>query len=440
MTLSVQQLAARALLATAVAILAACGGGASSDISFESQVAKNFATAALERSPATAPRGMLAAPRRPMAALPTLSTAAFFDWVPTKYAEHFNGAYVEGTWQTYSYRFYPSTQNYLGVSNGDVYVLGPITDGRIARIAPMTDYACGVFATNALCLDAERSALVEWLNHLRVGGGFGALQLSSRVNQAAQAHADYLVAHHFSNGVRDPYLSTLQPNGWSGAHVEYPTRLGFTGELPATRIAAAGYSTPVASSEVVGTIFGLTPGIDPDMLECMSGLINTVFHRAALLDTTMQDVGIGVSTTPVVDANGYAGRTCVVDFASTATSPPLPAGWTGIYPFDGQTAVPLKMALEDPDPAPSVAVKGSPISLQTAAGQTLAVSSFILRDDLGAIVDTVMVTGGGYLRTNEAYLVPVGALRASAIYTVQFVGTSDGAAISRIWRFTTAAL
>ena len=294
---------------------------------------------------------------------------------------------------------------------------------------PSSSYAVG---------SAQR-AMFNTINQIRLGGGFGALEQDTRLDQSAKAHADYIVDVYFPNGVQADVFSTVQPDGWLTGHTEIQGVSGFTGTRPASRIAITGYQS-VTTGEVLGALYGLKPGDEPDMTRCLSGLLNTVFHRAALLDTTYLDIGFGIGK-PTVNKDGFILRSCVIDFASKMASPILTQGWSGNYPFDQQTAVPLTMVAEQPDPVPSSPVKGGPVNIQTANGQNLLVTSFVLRDAGGVAVNAKVLTRADttFLRTNEAYLVPIGSLVANSSYVVTFSGTSNGTIINKSWTFKTAA-
>ena len=280
--------------------------------------------------------------------------------------------------------------------------------------------------------------MFDTLNQIRIGGGFSALEQDARLDQAAKAHADYGITNYYPDGVGSAQLSVVTPDGWFTAHTELLGVDGFTGARPANRVAMTGYQA-VTTGEVISYKFGQKPGLEPDMSICLSLLLNSVFHRAALLDTSYLDIGIGISK-PVTDKNGFILRQCVIDFAAKQAAPVLPQGWFGIYPFDAQTNAQLAMGPERPDPIVSAPVKGGPISIQTASRQNLLVTSFVLRDASGLAVNSKVLTrtDSTFLRTNEAYLVPIRSLAANSSYFVTFSGTSNGTLINKSWTFRTA--
>jgi hypothetical protein len=77
---------------------------------------------------------------------PVLTPTALMDWAESEYAQYFPGHSQDQTFGPYTYRFYPSTLNYLGVSSdGGIYVLGPIASGELVRVAGLGDYTCRVY-------------------------------------------------------------------------------------------------------------------------------------------------------------------------------------------------------------------------------------------------------------------------------------------------------
>ena len=284
-----------------------------------------------------------------------------------------------------------------------------------------------------------RLAMFKTLNLLRIGGGFGALEQSKELDQAATSHANYFLANYFVNGEVVPAAGIPQSDGVLLAHTELSGTPGFTGSRPIDRVTQAGY-TSIKSNEVIGFSVGQAPGVEPDVNVCLTSLVNKVFHRAALLDTTMLNVGFGVSANSI-NPNGYKTKVCVINFASKVAPSALPTDWTGVYPFEGSTSAPLVMGGEVPDPVPSVSIKGGPISIQSVYPYKLNVGSFNVRDANGqALASTILSsTQSPYLRSNEAYLVPTGALKPSTTYQVSFTGTSNSLAINKNWSFTTAA-
>jgi hypothetical protein len=160
-----------------------------------------------------------------------------------------------------------------------------------------------------------------------------------------------------------------------------------------------------------------------------------------MLDPLLTEVGFGIGAAGVTK-NGFIYRPCTIKLGSQLIRPTLSQNFSAIYPFDQAIGLATTMSLEAPDPVPSAPVKGYPVSLQTAPQQNLVVTSFVLRDASNVVVNTKLITRADFplfIRTNEAYLVPIGALAANTSYFATFAGTSNGTAINRSWTFKTGA-
>lgn len=421
------------------AIIAGCGGGA------DPEPAPAPAPAAAQRAQPVEP-GLVAqmqakaSPLR-MAVNGVPSDADFFAFVQRQWPQFFHGASTEGQIATFHYRFFPDGAIYVAVSNGTAYVLGEITGWQLVAVAPVTVFSCQIYPGTC---PTDKGSVYATLNQARDGGGFGALTIDGRVEAAAQAHADFLGSHYL---IGEAVLSTLSPTGGAFAHWETAGFAGFTGATSSDRIKAAGFP-PVYATEVVTSQYAIQPATEPDMVQCVSVFIASVFHRASLFDTAVTAVGIGHGPA-ARDANGNFGRFCVIDLAAEGATRTMPVGWSGVYPYPGQTVVATAMlAPEVPDPVPAYAVKGMPISLQVPSWYNLSVTSFAVTDAAGRPVDGTLLTRSQtiYLRTNEAYFVPNGALQKNTTYNVSFTGVATGTqvgqanfAVNRSWSFTTGS-
>ena len=75
----------------------------------------------------------------------TLTTDALLDWAETQYSQFFAPAAQPTAFLApYSYRYYPATQNYLGIAGEDIYVLGPLTGNLLTRVGSFSDFQCRV--------------------------------------------------------------------------------------------------------------------------------------------------------------------------------------------------------------------------------------------------------------------------------------------------------
>lgn len=411
------------LAALASCLVTGCGGGAGE------QPAATQAASVVK----TAPQ---------LAVSSEIAPAALFDWAQLAYPQFFYGPTTDGWLAPFSYRHYVWPGNYLGVANGDIYILGPLSNHQLVRVGPVSAVKCHVLPVNS-CVDEWKEGILASVNAARQAGGFPTITSHAALGAAAQAHASFSIVHYYPNTIENPALATVQPNGWYTGHVEAAGLVGYTGELPVHRAAAAGYSSVNTIGEVVGPLFGSPTHAEPDMTRCVAAQLDTVFHRAALLEPALEHIGIGISDY-ASDANHYRLRVCVINTSVRPISISVAREWTGIYPGDGQSGVPSRMGPERPDVAPTIAVKGYPVSLQVRADMHLNVRSFVLVDGQGAFIPSIVVTRAesSWLRPNEAYLVPAVGLAPATRYTAQFTGSAvDQAgtvAINRSWTFSTA--
>lgn len=113
-------------------VLTACGGGRDGPESSHDEFAQLPQAAAQSR------------PARLAATAPAPSTDLFFDWAERNFAQLFPEQRPSQSLPPYVYRFYPSTQIYLAVADGEVYGLGPITNNQVVALGKLSDYACAV--------------------------------------------------------------------------------------------------------------------------------------------------------------------------------------------------------------------------------------------------------------------------------------------------------
>jgi parallel beta-helix repeat protein len=110
-------------LLCACAVVAGCGGGR-------------------QESPAAAESFQPAVRAALNASTP--DATQLMDWAETHYPQFFPSHQADQIGYGYTYRYYPATGNYLGVSGTDVAVLGPLSGGNILKVGTLADFACDV--------------------------------------------------------------------------------------------------------------------------------------------------------------------------------------------------------------------------------------------------------------------------------------------------------
>lgn len=277
--------------------------------------------------------------------------------------------------------------------------------------------------------DADRLAAFNRLNEIRLAAGLGMLAQSVALDQAAQAHAAWIVAND------------------SFTHDETAGTTGFTGVHWWDRDEALGY-VPVGGWEVMAQSVRGAQGVDV--------LVNTVYHRAGMLAFEPVDVGIGWSGLAAADISSPL----VMDITRPGTDAVRGLGQLAqgsaagvvVWPTEGARDVPLRLGHEVPDPVPTqdVLSLGLPASITVSADKTLAAVSFVLSEEVsGRTVPARALMSGddpnGLLPGSFTALIPLAALAPNSRYRVVFAGSTtsfpSGAVsqVNRTWTFTTAS-
>jgi hypothetical protein len=115
----------------------------------------------------------MARPARPQsAALPQAGTAftwaTLIPWAEQAYPQYFYGTAQTGTYQDFTFRYYPASGNYIGLRNGDmVYVYGPVFDGDLLYVGTLSSLgnqagASGGSTSAPVTLSSDQRALLSW--------------------------------------------------------------------------------------------------------------------------------------------------------------------------------------------------------------------------------------------------------------------------------------
>lgn len=311
----------------------------------------------------------------------------------------------------------------------------PSSDVVVSAGTLKTSASTSTYTQNSLQADAFSA-----INQARSAAGAGYVSQSAALDNAAAAHARYLTTN-LASGI---------------VHTEDSSKGDYYEATVASRATKAGFSAGFITEVIGGT------GASMKGSDCILGLLNTVYHGAALLSQAT-NVGIGFGT----DAAGVP--LCVADLAalSSETYPQVaPAGQLVAYPYGGQTGVleTFYVGYESPRPSATLfpnTTAGTPIivSMRNAdfvnikAASTLAavVTKFELKDASGNTVPAGIlansgITGAGVTVTADsnlgegfAVLVPLSPLAKGVIYTAAFTATlkTGGAALTKTWSFTT---
>jgi len=275
--------------------------------------------------------------------------------------------------------------------------------------------------------DADRLAAFNRLNQIRLAAGLGMLAQNAALDQAAQAHAAWIVTN-------DTF-----------AHDETPGTPGFGGVHWWERDEALGY-VPVGGEEVIAGGVRGAQGADV--------MVNGVYHRAGMLAFEPVDVGIGWSGAAAASVS----MPLVIDMTRPGTDPVRGLGQTAqddadgvvVWPVNGAQDVPIRLGRESPNPVPSreVLSLGTPASIVVGSNEMISVNTFMMFDAVsGAPVETLTLTSLNdpnlLMPASFVALVPLSAMAPHTSYRVVFSGnvtsfSSDAVkAIERTWTFTT---
>lgn len=135
----------------AFVLLASCGGG--SRPSPQAAALQTAIQKAAERRQALAVNA--AAPTPETAGVDPIDAAnQLMDFAESVYPQHFPGHPPTGTYEGYFYRFYPTTGIYLGVRDGNVYLLGGPFGNEVRLVGALTQFISPTVPKRDPCLQA----------------------------------------------------------------------------------------------------------------------------------------------------------------------------------------------------------------------------------------------------------------------------------------------
>lgn len=173
--------------------------------------------------------------------------------------------------------------------------------------------------------EAYQKAL-EQINEIRRNAGIGELELDSNLTLSAQNHADYLD--------KKSRWDTTMPVEFKESEGE----AGFSGVSPKERAAAAGFpfGPDTYVMEVIKDFQSGGLKVEDALTRAINDFIHSLPERADLLDPKVTKIGFGFSEkmgAVVFDMSRHARQ---------PTSEPT------VYPYDGQTDVPVRFTNEYP--------------------------------------------------------------------------------------------
>ncbi|VCU69069.1 hypothetical protein PIGHUM_01129 [Pigmentiphaga humi] len=276
----------------------------------------------------------------------------------------------------------------------------------------------------------DKLAAFTHLNEARLAAGVGAVEQNAQLDAAAQAHATY------------------QAKNYTTGHGERRDQPFFTGTNAADRARAQGYAGTM-TAEIISYAAQGKPAID--------SLLYSVYHLHAALDPRANQLGIGMDSTLTPGALSSTSLTL-----GQQRGAPGPVATIWHWPASGQTGVQpgFAPAGESPNPAPDLAVTGTPIMFCGAAGnyaplRLLDVSlietatreavplrvlkSAAVQSDASLqaqVVDDPNLTPGVVYQMC-VFMLPLRALDAGARYDVGISAGQAGERLEAGWTFST---
>ncbi len=280
-------------------------------------------------------------------------------------------------------------------------------------------------------VDAQK-AVYDIFNKARGDCGFGYMTRNTKIDQAATAHSNYLIAQN------------------DLSHYETAGKQGFTGVDPWARMAAAGYlNNPFGSTEVANIVRvyqagGKLAAVTATAVQLLSG----PYHMSGILGSVgHSDVGIGI---PESDrGRGFFSGILIADFGTPIADrqQSLASGDVRTYPCEGTTGTSYKLTGEDPNPVPGRFLDtnpiGQPIFVMAARGHTLTIMDVTLTGPDGrslAVLPTLNSAtdkAGRFIEKHYAAIMPDKPMLPMTTYKVLINGKDNNTPFTRQFTFTT---
>lgn len=295
----------------------------------------------------------------------------------------------------------------------DVFYFGSCPDGQTC-LCDAHENGVAACRSCGRCSDAweasgastDQRRAIERTNELRNAIGMWSINQDPKINDATQAHAEYIV------------------NEANEAHDQFQTDSPwFTGAHFWERMSAAGYTGQPFSEVIAYT---------GDPVGAVDGLIATVYHREPFFDPYALEMGYGGAIGP----NGAAD---VINFglASNACVEPILV----VFPPHGAKDVPRSWdGLESPTPpAPPGGYPSGPI-LSVHGSDALVIETHRILIGDSEVEHTHLTSDNdpnGAIGSNHYFLYPHKPLRSNTEYLVDVTGRHGGQPFHLRWTFET---
>ena len=297
----------------------------------------------------------------------------------------------------------------------------------------------------------EKTEAVSYINRIRAAMKMQQLYANKHLQQAGQAHADYLVINN------------------EESHYEMEGQHGFMGVNAVDRAFKTGYK----SAHVLENISTKNENAH----RSVDSLFSAIYHRFSFLGLDIDEIGVGIQQNKsdthqnafvynmgnselnrLCTQKSYDGRgKYVYNFCSDKShrieEKSFHSALNGLkqynpkiilYPYDGQQEVPPAFYEEVPDPLPDHTVSGFPVSIMfnDYFFEEVTLHAFKLYKESGENITEVMLmdrnTDPHRMFTKHQYvLFPLKRLDYDTRYRVEAVYESNGKKENVVWHFKT---
>lgn len=282
---------------------------------------------------------------------------------------------------------------------------------------------------------AEDVQAFNYLNKERLRCGFGSLTRMTALDNAAKAHANWMIHTEQFGHTEDP---TLYPAGFTGVSVS--DRIDYQNAYP------NGYK----AFETIASLHGL--GKTGEGVNSMSRLLNAPYHSIGLLDG-YRDVGAAVINGSEVGLSSTATFSAyLVGNDLTIGKQQVPIDAVATYPCDGSEGVANQLTNETPNPVTGRNLATNPLgvtfTLKVTDGQRLTITSAsVVETSTGQAVSLRPAVGGynntpdpvGEFSESMAYISADVPMNTFTKYTATITGTNNGTPFSKVFSFTTGS-
>jgi hypothetical protein len=314
----------------------------------------------------------------------------------------------------------PSTVSDANTANNGAQLaitVNPIAPSTLVTSVPAPTYAAG----------SQQLAAFNYLNGIRGRCGFGLLKQDTRLDQAADDHANYLALNFSTTGLTHTQVSGLP---------------GFTGVTAGDRAQQRGYPLGIPNQLNPGSVGeGVAGGLGAPLGTAVgtSQLTQSTYHALGALSDVL-DIGFGAkqiaTTSAVVLKYGIQNQAQAQRLAGDAVA---------LYPCDGESNTLRVHPAESPDPMPGFAFRsyGAPLLAKVRDDQLLTIDSWTITSaggvPLPATIRAFRRDPNNGMPLHFAALIPNTVLAPNTTYNVVLRGKNSGIPFERLYSFTTGA-